>query len=113
MKARDLLRDVAEEALEKRQDGLVIWSNWSEWDEWLDDLGCSQKEYLETLQRVTRNEKFSYFSTPEFIIISTKKLMESDVESDKLFENIIKTWESNSYNGPITFIPSNQLSDFC
>ncbi len=51
---------------------------------------------------------FAGLHIPMFFAVSVQKL----VSSDNLLQHILHICEANQYNGPITFVPSNEVSEY-
>ena len=110
-----LLRDTLKEALEKKQSGLLIWSNWSVWDDWVFTLQPGNENYNFALLQISKKEEatisveWNGLSMPGLIAISVEKLN----SSDEFFNHILKTCEKGLYGGPITLVPLNKLAETC
>ena len=115
MITEQLLRDCVKEAQEKDQIGLFIWSSWKIWDEHgfdmkgdneLYDLSLSQmKKGLTTTIDLVVGGLFgiAFFAVP----------LEKLNSSEEYFKQILEACKSRQMEGPITLIPSNEVSNNC
>lgn len=111
-----MLRNILTEATEKKQIGIFIWANWRVWDDLAFEMKAGNRSYDFALSQITSEREatilteipgISGFSTPGFIAISIKKVN----SSDKFFKEVLKVCEKGHYEGPVTLIPLNELSE--
>lgn len=108
-----ILRDSLKEAQEKGQIGLLIWANWTQWDDCATDIRQGNENYDFALSQVKKDEEatitfdWNGLSIPGIWAVSVQKM----VSSKKFFKKILELCEKNHQQGPITFIPSNELSE--
>lgn len=108
-----LLRDTLKEAQTKDQLGLFIWANWTVWD----DLGYQTKPGNESYdfafsqiskgKTATIKANCNGLSMPGFIAVSIQKLN----SFDDFFKQVLETCEKGHYEGPITLVPLNEVSE--
>ena len=115
MITEQLLRDCVKEAQGKGQIGLFIWSSWKIWDEHgyemkekneLYDLSLSQmkKGMTTTIDLVVGGfSGIAFFAIPLDMLNS----------SEEFFKQVLEACEIRQMQGPITLIPSNEVSDHC
>ena len=99
-----LLRDSLIEAQGKGEIGLFIWANWRVWD----DLAFEMKEGDEKYDFAISTQLCG-FDAPGVLAVSISKM----INSEEFFSHVLKTCEKGNYKGPITFIPSNEISQYC
>lgn len=105
----EILRDILMEAQKKSQQGLIIWDSWSTWDYFGNDMKPGNPNYDFSLSQISDGKEaffgidLSNLSTPGFMAISVEKLLKQD--------SLLSFVLSICNDGPITFIPSNELSD--
>ena len=108
-----MLRNILTEATEKNQIGLFIWANWMVWDDLAFEMKAGNRSYDFALSQITREKEatisteISGFSTPGFIAISIKKVN----SSDKFLKEVLEVCKKGYYEGPVTLIPLNELSE--
>ena len=110
-----LLRDCVNEAQEKGQIGLFIWANWRVWDEHAFGMKEDNELYDMALYQIKRGESATidlvmggFYGTGIFAV-SVEKL----TSSTWYFREFLNTCEERQMEGPITLIPSNEVSDHC
>ena len=109
-----LLRDVLKEAQRKEQQGLFIWTSWPFWDNCRNDMKLGNDSYEFALSQIFLGKEatvfydFAGFYIPMFFAISVQKL----VSSDHLLKHILHMHEAHHYDGPITLVPSNEVSEY-
>ena len=110
-----LLWDVLNEAKQKSQVGLLIWANWSVWDECAFDMKPGNKSYDFALSQISKgveatiSAEWNGFSMSGLIAVSVQKL-----SSSKEFLNfVLQMCEKGNYDGPITLVPLNEVSENC
>lgn len=109
-----LLRNVLKEAQVKKQLGLLIWANWECWDDLAFDMKPGNENYDFALSQISKGEEatisfeLGFFSMPGVIAVPVQKL----ISSDEFFSQVLDSCKENHFNGPITFIPLNKVSDF-
>lgn len=110
-----LLQDVLKEAQEKGQVGLFIWANWTVWDNIGFETKPGNENYDFALSQIQKGEeatvqvKWNGLSMPGFISVSVQKLN----SSEEFFNNVLNKCGEGHYQGPITLIPSNEISESC
>lgn len=110
-----LLRTVLKNAKEKEQVGLLIWANWTVWDDLSFEMKPGDESYDFALSQVSKGEEVTIsvqwngLSIPGIIAVSVQKLS----ASEKFFKNVLDKCEEGQYQGPITLIPLNKVSEFC
>lgn len=110
-----LLRDVLKEAQEKDQLGLLIWANWSVWDDSGFEMKSGNESYDFALSQISKGEEatisadWNGLSMPGIIAVSVQKL----ISSDEFFKLVLDTCEKGHYEGPITLVPLNEVSESC
>ena len=108
-----LLRDVLKEAHEKGQMGLLIWANWTVWDDSAFEMKPGNESYDFAFSQVSKGEEatisaqWNGLSMPGIIAVSVQKLS----SSEEFFKNVLDKCEEGQYNGPITLIPLNEVSE--
>ena len=108
-----MLRNILTEATEKNQIGLFIWANWMVWDDLAFEMKAGNRSYDFALSQITKEKEatisteISGFSTPGFIAISIKKVN----SSDKFLKEVLEVCKKGHYEGPVTLIPLNELSE--
>lgn len=109
----NLLRAALKEAQEKEQIGLLIWANWHQWDDCSCDIMQGNESYDFALSQVTKGEEatitfeWNGLRLPGIIAVSVEKM----ISSETFFYKILDICEKNDQQGPITFIPSNEISE--
>jgi len=110
-----LLRNAVKEAQEKNQLGLLIWANWTVWDDLAFDMKPGSEHYDFALSQISNGEEVTIstewngLSMPGIIAVSMQKLS----SSDEFFLHVLGMCEEGHYEGPITLVPLNEVSDFC
>lgn len=110
-----LLRDILKEAKEKSQIGLLIWPNWTQWDEHHFKMKQGNKNYDFALSQVSKGEasflafESNDFFMPGIVAVSVEKMLSSPV----FFNHVLNLCEKSDYEGPITLVPMNEVSEFC
>ena len=108
-----LLRDSLKEAQEKGQIGLLIWANWTQWDDYAADIRQGNENYEFALSQVKKEKEatitFEWHGLRllGILAVSVSKM----VSSEEFFKKVLELCEKNYQQGPITFIPSNELSE--
>lgn len=111
---KQLLRDVIKEAQRKEQIGIIIWANSTIYDSLASELSPKSKLYNHILEKVSKGDEmqlyaeWNSFPMPGLIIIPVQKML----SYGSFFDYILYLCEKGHYDGPFTFIPSNELSDF-
>lgn len=111
---RQLLQDVLKEALKKEQFGIIIWANSTIFDSLASKLSPKSELYNHILEKVSKGDQMQLyadwngFPMPGLIIIPVQKML----SYGSLFDYILYLCEKGHYDGPFTFIPSNELSEF-
>ncbi len=109
----EVLRGVTLDALERNQPGLLIWASWDEWEELDSEMKPGNELYDFAISRIMRNKEATVFQNIdgfEFIgciAVSTEKLYTSKT----FFNQVINYCKTNKFEGPITYLPSNELSN--
>lgn len=108
----NLLRETLKEAQEKEQRGLLVWSNWRVWDEFVFNMKEGNPNYDFALSHIERGETANidftmggFYGTAIFAV-SVEKLN----SSKEYFENFSNMCREKQMEGPITLIPSNEVS---
>ena len=110
-----LLRDSLVEAQSKDEIGLFIWANWSVWDDLAYEMKKGNRYYdLAILQLLKQEEstistQLCGFNAPGIFAVPVQKM----IESEEFFKHVLEMCEKGNYKGPITFIPSNEISQYC
>lgn len=112
----DLLRRILKEANEKKQYGLFFWPDWKTWDCFGFDINKEGKEHYEfALSQILKGEEATItieyigFGMPGIFAVSVKKLE----GSKEFFEELLEILQRKCYKGPVTLLPSNEISEFC
>lgn len=111
----ELLRDSLNKAQENEQIGLLIWANWTCWDDHAFEMKHGNKSYDFAMSQVTKGEEatiqfeWNGLAMPGFMAVSVQK----PLSSNEFFNYVLKKCEEGHYDGPITFIPMNKLSETC
>ena len=106
-----LFREVLKEAHKKRQTALFVWANWEVWEDNAFDITPGTPDYDFALLQTDKKEEatvsceWNGLSMPGLIAVSVEKCL----ESDKFVKDLITAIER--YEGPITLIPKNELSE--
>lgn len=115
MITEQLLRDCVKEAQEKGQIGLFIWSSWKIWDEHGFEMKEDNEFYDLSLSQMKRGMTTTIdlvvggFFGIAFFAVPLEKLN----SSEEYFKQILEACEIRKMEGPITLIPSNEVSDHC
>lgn len=110
-----LLRDTLKEAQEKDQIGLFIWANWSAWGDYGYQTKPGNESYEFAFSHIAKGEEatikanWNGLSIPGFIAVSVQKLN----SSDDFFKQVLEACEKGHYEGPITLVPLNEVSESC
>lgn len=110
-----LLRDTLLEAQEKDQLGLLIWANWTVWDDLGFEMKPGNESYDFAFSQISKGEEatisveWNGFSMPGFISVSVQKLN----SSTEFFKHVLEACEKGHYEGPITLVPLNEVSESC
>lgn len=110
-----LLRDILKEAQTKEQLGLFIWANWTVWDDLWYQTKPKNKDYDFAFSQISKGEEATIsieqmgLLMPGFIAVSVQKLN----SSDDFFKLVLEVCEKGHYEGPITLVPLNLVSEFC
>lgn len=110
-----LLRDCVNEAQEKGQIGLFIWANWTEWDDFAFELKEGHEHYDFALTQIKKGEEatiqvvWNGLTMPGLIAVSVQKMS----SSNEFLRTILEICKNDYMEGPITLVPSNEVSDHC
>ena len=110
-----LLRDTLKEAQSKGQLGLFIWANWAVWDDAGHQMKPGNRSYDFAFSKITKGEEATLYanwnglSMTGFIAVSVQKLNSSDA----FFKQVLEACEKGCYEGPITLVPLNEVSESC
>lgn len=110
-----LLRNALNEALEKGQTGLLLWPTWNQWDDLSLEIQHGNDHYKFLLSQVAKNEEATLSITwngltmPGIYVVPVDKLH----NSEEFFNHVLELCKKNRYSGPVTLLPSNQLSKHC
>lgn len=110
-----ILRDTLKEAQAKDQLGLLVWANWRVWNDSAFEMKPGNKDYDFAFSQILKGEEatiradWNGLSVPGFIAISVQKLN----SSDEFFKHVLVTCQKGHYEGPITLVPSNKVSQSC
>lgn len=108
-----LLRDTLKEAQQKDQLGLLIWANWTVWDDSSFEVKPGNESYDFAFSQISKGEEatisaeWNGLSMPGFIAVSVQKLN----SSDEFFKYVLNACEKGHYEGPITLVPLNEISE--
>ena len=109
-----LLRNAVKEAQEKKQIGLIIWANHTVWNNLAFEMKQGNEHYDFALSQISNGKEaailteFNGFVMPGIIAISTQKLS----SSNEFFSYVLGICKKGPYEGPITLVPLNEVSDF-
>ena len=109
----NLLRAALKEAQEKEQIGLLIWPNWRLYEDFSSDIIPGEESYDFALSQVNKGEEatiefeWNGLKVPGIIAVSVEKMISSEL----FFYKVLDICEKNTQQGPITFIPSNELTE--
>ena len=99
------------EAIEINDIGLIIWPSWEEWENLSFKLHQGNEIYEYVLKKVKNNEvaiiSSTYFGLKMTSILAVP--VKNMIVSDKFFENILSICNKGTYQGPITFVVSNEI----
>lgn len=110
-----LLRDSLTEAKSKGEVGLFIWANWRVWDDLAYEMKQGNKYYDVAISKVLNQEEATIstqlcgFQAPGIFAVPVPKM----IKSEDFFKYVLEICEKGNYKGPITFIPSNEISQYC
>ncbi len=110
-----LLRDSLTEAKSKGEVGLFIWANWRVWDDLAYEMKQGNKYYDVAISQVLKHEEATIstqlcgFDAPGILAVSVSKM----INSEEFLKHVLEICEKGNYKGPITFIPSNEISQYC
>lgn len=112
----DLLRRILKEANEKEKYGLFFWPDWRTWDCFGFDINQEGKEHYEfALSQIQKGEEATI--TVEYIGLSMTAVLAISVKklecSKKFFEYVLEILQRKCYEGTVTLLPSNKISEFC
>ena len=109
------LRNTLKEAQDKGQVGLLIWSCWRLWDELGFRIGPGQEHFDFALSQTQKGEEgtipfdFCGFNMAGIIAVPVQKLL----SSNEFFLHVLNECQLHHFEGPITLIPLNELSESC
>ena len=115
MITEQLLRDCVKEAQEKGQLGLFLWSSWKIWDE----HGFRMKEDNEFYDLSLLQMRKGLTTTIDLVIGGMFGIaffavpLEKLNSSEEFFKQVLEACENRQMEGPITLIPSNEVSKHC
>lgn len=107
------LRASLKEADEKGQIGLLIWSCWRIWDEVGFRIGPGEKTFDFALSQTQKGEEgtisfdIAGFSISSILAVPVKKLL----SNDDAFQRVLQACKYHHFDGPITLIPLNEVSE--
>ena len=108
----DVLWEALDEALERKEIGLIIWSSWTEWINFSYQLHEGNDIYKFILKKIKNNESANVIG--ERCGIKMANILAVPVKGmiiyEKFFENILSICQKCNYNGPITFVESNEIA---
>ena len=109
-----LLRDSLIEAQGKGEIGLFIWANWRVWDDLAFNMKEGDEKYFAISQVLKQEEatistQLCGFQAPGIFAVPVPKM----IKSEDFFKYVLEMCEKGNYKGPITFIPSNEISQYC
>lgn len=110
-----LLRDSLIEAQGKGEIGLFIWANWRVWDDFAFEMKEGDEKYDFAISQVLKQEEATIstqlcgFQAPGIFAVPVTKM----IKSEDFFKYVLEMCEKGNYKGPITFIPSNEISQYC
>lgn len=109
----NLLRKTLKEAQEKAQYGLLIWASWRVWDEFSFNMKEGNENYEIALSHIERGETTTidftmggFYGTAIFAV-QVEKLH----SSTEYFESFVNMCREKQIEGPITLVPSNEVSE--
>ena len=108
-----LLQDTLKEAQEKDQLGLLIWANWTIWDNFAFKVKPGDEFYDFALSQISKGKEaiisaeWNGLSMSGFIAVSIQKLN----SSDEFLKEVLTSCKRGNYEGPITLIPANEISE--
>lgn len=94
---------------------MFIWANWRVWDDFAFEMKEGDEKYDFAISQVLKQEEATIstqlcgFDAPGVLAVSISKM----INSEEFFSHVLKTCEKGNYKGPITFIPSNEISQYC
>lgn len=109
----DILWDTLDEALKNNEIGLIIWPSWTEWENFSYKLHKGNEIYEFILKKVKNNEmatitcEYFGFKITNILAVPIKAM----IVYDKFFANVLNICEKCNYQGPITFVISNEIAD--
>ncbi len=106
----EILRNSLEEAKQRDQDGILIWSDWKFW---VDNYSCvkpGNENYDYAVSQILKGEDATISTELRtcFIAVPTKKMLSSDY-----FSQVLRMCEDLKLKGPVTLIPENKLAESC
>lgn len=110
-----LLHDVLIEAQKKGEIGLFIWKSWKAWDEFAFEMREGGPKYDFAISKVINQEEailsiqLDGIDEHGILAVPTPKM----IKSDDFFKHVFEICDKENYKGPITFIPSNEISQYC
>lgn len=110
-----LLRDSLNEANSKGEIGLFIWANWRVWDRFAFEMKEGDEDYDFAISQILNQKEATIyaqscgFNVPGIFAVSVSKM----INSEEFFKYVLEMCNKGNYNGPITFIPSNEISQYC
>lgn len=108
----NLIRETLKEAQQKEQRGLLIWANWRVWDEFAFNMKEGNEIYDFALSHIERGGTAAIYVNMEGFyrtaieIVPVEKLH----SSTEYFENFVNMCKREQMEGPITLVPSNEVS---
>lgn len=109
----NLLRKTLKEAQEKGQHGLLIWVSWRVWDEFSFNMKEGNENYDFAVFHIERGETTTIdFTMGGFYGIAIFAVpVEKLYSSPEYFESFVSMCREKQMEGPITLVPSNEVSE--
>ena len=107
----DKLRAALREAQDKKQTGLLIWSNWETWDDVAFDTEPGEENYDYALSQISKGKESTCFieligfKLPAYYAVSVHKL----TNSNRFFKRVLAKCNEANFQGPITLVPLNEV----
>ena len=108
----DMLWEALDEALEREEIALIIWSSWTEWENLSYKLHKGNDIYEFILKKVKNNESANVVG--ECLGLKMTSVLAVPVKAmvvyEKFFANVLNICKKGNYHGPITFVESNEIA---